>query len=422
MKTPSDRATFLENLSADQIKRWLADVGEWLWASQQEPEGDWNTWLFLGGRGAGKTRAGAYWVAESARRARFRRIALIAPNLHDAREVMIDGPSGIRTIAGGQRPQYEITRRRLVWPNGAEAHCFSASDPESLRGPEFDAAWGDEIAYWLRPDETLKTLSHGLRRGLHPRLMVTTTPRPTPVLKDMAARHDTAVTVGTTFENATNLAPAFIAAMRARWRGTARDRQELHGELIADPEGALWSRAALEAARITHAPELGDVIVAVDPPASVGAGADACGIIAAGAQGEGATRHYYVLADASVQGRSPHEWAQKAAELARAVGAYAIVAEANNGGEMVRAVLSLAAPDLLIRLVRAHVDKRGRAAPIAALYDMNRVSHAGVFTALEDEMCAFGAPEATGSPDRVDALVWALTHLHGAANPRLRQV
>ena len=320
----------------------------------------------------------------------------------------MEGPSGLRALAH-ERPLYEASRKRLLWANGAEAFCFSAEDPESLRGPQFDAAWADELCFWSYPEETLQTLSHGLRLGAQPLLMASTTPRPTRVLKGLMAQPDTVVTRAATWANAENLAPDFIAALNQRWIGSARQRQELLGEVIEDVEGALWRRADLEAARVSdHAP-LQRIVVAVDPPAGMGAHVASCGIVAAGCFGQ--PRRAVVLADASAQGLAPHAWAARAAALARALGAEAIVAEGNNGGEMVRSVLRAAAPDIPVRLVCASQGKRARAEPIAAFYAQGRVSHAAAFAALEDEMCSFGGDGFSASPDRLDALVWALTDL-----------
>ncbi|MGE0046413.1 MAG: terminase family protein [Hyphomonadaceae bacterium] len=284
----------------------------------------------MGGRGAGKTRAGAEWVrAQIAQGARS--IALIAPTMHDARSVMIEGPAGL--LSGeGERPNFLPSQRKLYWANGAVAEYFSAEDPASLRGPQFDAAWGDEVAYWRAPEDVLATLAHALRLGSDPRLMLTTTPRPIKAMKDLLTQDGVIVTRASTFDNADNLAPRFIEAMRAQFSGTLRDRQELYGELIEDPVGALWSRKQLDALRIRTAPEsLERVVVAVDPPVSVGEGADACGIVGAGRyRCEGELRAI-VLADASVQGLAPGQWAARAAELARQLKADAIIAEANNG-------------------------------------------------------------------------------------------
>jgi phage terminase large subunit-like protein len=252
-------------------------------------------------------------------------------------------------------------------------------------------------------------------------MLVTTTPRPIPALKRLIAAPDTVVTRSATWENAHNVAADFIAALNERWAGSGRHRQELLGELVDDLDGALWRRADIEAARERVSGPFDRVVVAVDPPASSGPGADACGIIAAAAVGEGFARRAVVLADASVQGVQPHVWAARAAELAESVGAHVIVAEANNGGDMVRDVLRNAAPHLYVRLVHASVGKRTRAEPVAILYAQKRVKHAAAFAALEDEMCAFGAAGFTQSPDRVDALVWALSDLmFGGAGPQIR--
>jgi phage terminase large subunit-like protein len=374
-------------------------------------------WVLLGGRGAGKTRAGAEWISACARKSRSGRVALIGPTLHDVREVMIEGRSGVRSL-GARRPIYESSRRRLVWPNGAQAYCFSAEDPESLRGPQFEAAWADELCFWSYPDETLAALEHGLRLGAKPRVMVTTTPKPIPALKRLLAAPDTACTNAMTWENHENLSDDFIAALNARWSATARHRQELMGEVIEDIEGALWRREEIEALRAEPPPQCERIVVAVDPPAGL---SGTCGIIAAGACGEEGAREAFILADASVQGAAPHAWAARAAELARSLRASAIVAEANNGGEMVRAVLKAAAPDVFVKLVRASEGKRARAEPIAAFYAQGRVKHAAAFPMLEDQMCGFGGEGFRGSPDRVDALVWALTELFaGGASPRAR--
>ena len=411
----------MKYLSGSQVDLLHHEWYFWGRDEQRAPAQDWRAWLFMGGRGSGKSRAGAEWVAAQARRRAAGRIALIGPTFHDVREVMVEGQSGLRSLGGGRRPDYESSRKRLVWANGAQAFCFSAEDPEALRGPQFDAAWCDELCYWAYPDETLATLEHGLRLGERPRMLVTTTPRPIRALKRLIAANDTVVTRSSTWENAHNVAPDFITALNERWAGSGRHRQELLGELIEDLEGALWKRADIEAARERVTGPFDRVVVAVDPPASSGPRADACGIIAAAAWGEGHARHGVVLADASVQGVQPHVWAARVASLAESVGAHVIVAEGNNGGDMVREVLRTAAPHLYVKLVYASDGKRTRAEPIALLYAQKRVTHAAAFPALEDEMCAFGAEGFKQSPDRVDALVWALTDLMRAGDgPRAR--
>lgn len=404
------------------MARLSNEWGFWGRGTQQSPEGDWRTWLFLGGRGAGKTRAGAQWVAELVRSGKAQRIALIGPTFHDVREVMIEGVSGMRALRD-LRPDYEPSRKRLVWPNGAEAYAFSAEDPDSLRGPQFDAAWCDELCFWKDAETTLGNLSFGLRLGERPRMLVTTTPRPIPALKRLMAAPDTFVTRSSTWANRGNVAGDFIKALKSRWSGDARHRQEVMGELIEDLDGALWRRADLEAARARVEGPYARIVVAVDPPATSGPRSDACGIIAAAAWGEGFARKAVVLADASFQGAHPNEWAARVAALADSVGADYIVAESNNGGEMVREVLRAAGVGRSVHLVHASIGKRARAEPIAALYAQGRVKHAAAFSALEDEMCAFGAEGFSKSPDRVDALVWALTDLMSARDgPRVRML
>lgn len=411
----------LRDYRAAQLTKIDHDWEFWARREQLPPPGPWRSWVFLGGRGAGKTRAGAEWVSRLARRREARRIALIGPTFHDVREVMVEGQSGLRAL-GGRRPRYEAGRRRAVWPNGAQAHCFSAEDPDSLRGPQFDAAWADELCFWAYPERTLETLEFGLRLGARPRLMVTTTPRPMPALKRLLGAADCVVTRATTFSNAGNVSPDFIAALEQRWLGDLRHRQELLGELIDDVDGALWRRADIEACRGSDS-DLERIVVAVDPPAGSGPGADTCGIVAAGARGAGVERRATVLADASIQGAKPAEWAARAAALAASLRADCIIAEANNGGDMVRQVLQASALDAPVRLVYASRGKRARAEPVAALYPQRRVLHAAGFSALEDEMCAFGAPGFKGSADRVDALVWALSALMlNGEGPRARML
>ncbi|MFT3998535.1 MAG: terminase family protein [Asticcacaulis sp.] len=374
------------------------------------------TWLFLGGRGAGKTRAGAEWVQSLA--GPGVRIALIGPSLHDVREVMIDGPSGLKTIAPeGFRPEYEISRRRLVWPNGAVAYAFSAEDPESLRGPQFDFAWADEFCVWRNAGETLALLRLGLRRGARPRLCVTTTPKPIPALRRLMGERDLVVTRATSKHNAHNLSEGFLSGLDALYGGTRLAAQELDGQVVESSDRALWRAADFEACRGAAPTGFDEVVVAVDPPAT--AQGDACGLIVAGRLGDRA----YVLKDATVSGWSPSAWAGRVAELARTHAARRVVAEVNQGGDMVRGVLTGAGVDIPVHEVRARVGKRLRAEPVAALYEQGRVVHAGAFPALEEELMGLGDGTLDHSPDRADALVWALTvlMLGDRAEPRLRR-
>lgn len=378
----------------------------------------------MGGRGAGKTRAGAEWVRSQIYEHGKRRVALVGPTLSDVREVMIEGPSGLRNIGPcEERPIYSPTRRRIEWPNGAEGFVFSAEDPDSLRGPQFDAAWGDEIGAWNRAVECWDMLMFGLRLGDTPQICATTTPRPTELIRKLVKAENTVITRASTYANQRNLASGFIEAVKASYGGTRLGRQEIDGELIDDPKGALWLRSQIETNRTTNtAHDFQRIVVAIDPPTSKGVNADTCGIIAAGLTVDGKG---IVLADASVQGLRPLDWAGRASSLANEYGGAEIIAEANQGGEMVRDVLEMAGCTVPIRLVHARLNKAARAAPVAALYAQNKIAHAGSFPALEDQMCLFGSDVSSGSPDRVDALVWAMTVLMLEKNmlpPRVRQV
>lgn len=370
---------------------------------QLEPNVDWRTWLVLGGRGSGKTWVGAGWLTERA--CAGGRFALLGPSLHDVREVMIDGPSGLRSrCPPNWRLKYEASRRRVVWPNGSEAHVFSAEDADSLRGPQFHAAWADEFCAWRRPGEVLAMLRFGLRLGADPRLVVTTTPRPIRALRGLMAEVSTVHSRIRTVTNADNLAPAFVDSLGAIYGGTRLAAQELEG-LIVDGEGALWKADDLARCRGARPPAFDRVVVAVDPPAS--AGGDACGIVVAGRLGERA----FVLADRTAKGLSPMGWARGAVKAAKDFGAAAIIAEANQGGEMVRSLLAQAQAPCAVKLVHARYNKRVRAEPVAALYERGLVIHCGAFPALEEEMMALGCDDGGPSPDRADALVWALTEL-----------
>ncbi|NQY13527.1 MAG: DNA-packaging protein [Henriciella sp.] len=376
--------------------------------AQRPPRGPWRTWLFIGGRGAGKTRAGAEWTRFAAVLGGCHRIALVGPTLGDVREVMIEGPSGLRWIEPdpAARPQYSVSRRRLEWPNGAVGLVFSAEDPDSLRGPQFDAAWCDEIAVWAQGETVWNNLQFGLRLGEAPRCVATTTPRPVPLVKRLMGG-EAMVTHSATRDNAAHLAAGFVDSVEAAYAGTALARQELMGELIEDVEGALWTRKSIDDNRIFTPPsDFDDLIVAVDPPTTSHRSSDACGIIAAGTRAAPDMRaHGFVLADATARGLTPSDWAARAVRLAHDCGASRLVAEANQGGEMLRTVFDSVGCEIPVELVHARLGKRARAVPVAALYAQNRISHVGEMNALEDEMCRFGTDGFVGSPDRVDALV-----------------
>lgn len=386
--------------------QWPAMLAHWrLQANpeQLEPTIPWTTWLALGGRGSGKTWLGAGWLVETAQTRG--RLALLGQSLHDVREVMIEGPSGIRAQSPkGYRPRYEATRRRVVWDNGAEAKIFSAEDSDSLRGPQFDAAWADEFCAWRDPGGVLSNLRMGLRLGVAPKLVVTTTPRPIAALRKLKSEAGVAVSNLPTATNAHNLAPGFLAHLNSLYGGTRLAAQELDG-VIVEGEGSLWRAEELSRCRGARPHRFDRVVVAVDPPAS--ANGDACGIVVAGRLGD----RGFVLADETVGGRSPSGWARAATDAARRFAACAIVAEANQGGDMVRSVLAEADAPCEVRLVHARFSKRVRAEPVAALYEQGRVIHCGAFPALEEELMALGCDPGGPSPDRADALVWALTDL-----------
>ncbi len=426
---PSRIRPLLESLDPALLR--LLDE-DWLTLARDDqlpPPGDWTTWAFIGGRGAGKTRAGAEWVRALAfgdgalTPEKIGRIALIGETYADVRDVMIEGPSGLLALPrlGRARPLWQPSRRRLTFANGAVALVFSAEEPDSLRGPQFGAAWSDEVAKWRHADATYDMIQFGLRLGVFPRGLVTTTPRPIPLLRRLLSDPRTVVTRARTADNARNLAPDFLRTVVGRYAGTRLGRQELDGELIAERPDALWTREALEAARVAAAPVLMRVVVAVDPPVSSRAGADACGIVAAGLGPDGAA---YVLADATLQQAPPERWARAALSLYHRLSADALVVEVNQGGEMVSTVLAEMDASVPVTPVRATRGKYLRAEPVSLLYAQARVHHVGALPALEDELCDFGPGGlSTGaSPDRLDALVWALTHLllTPRAEPRVR--
>lgn len=387
-------------------------------------------WLVTGGRGAGKTRLGAEWVNALVRglppfatpALRYGRLALVGETLADVRDVMIEGPSGIVGVSQPWRPRYEPSRRRLVWENGAVATIFSSEDPESLRGHQFDAAWCDEAGKWRNAEACFDMLQFGLRLGNQPRQLITTTPRPSRLIKRLLADPTVLVTRMRTAENAANLAAGFIEAVANRYAGSVLGRQELDGELVEDREDALWTRSMIESAISERPGELRRIVVAVDPPASSHRTSDACGIIAAGMGNDGRA---VVLADATLNAARPQDWATRAVSLYHALAADCLLVEVNQGGEMASAVIRTVDASVPVKPVRAQRGKWLRAEPVAALYQADRVRHAGRFPELEDEMCDFGPHGLSSgrSPDRVDALVWALSELllNGRdAEPRIR--
>jgi len=421
--TGSELETFLESLSPNALLSlpWLFEH----WAiegHQTAPEGDWTTWVILGGRGAGKTRAGAEWIRAQVEGSKpsdpgaCSRVALVGETLDQAREVMIFGESGLLACSPpDRRPEWQVARKRLVWPNGAVAQVFSASDPESLRGPQFDCAWCDELAKWRKTGDAWDMLQFALRLGTHPRQVVTTTPRNNQVLRDILNDPATVFTRAPTSANRMHLAKSFLDTVTGRYGDSRLGRQELEGEFLSDAEGALWTWETLDSARRPGLVETDRIVVAVDPPVTSGESADECGIIVAGVSQLGPPQDWTaeVIADCSVHGVSPQDWAKQAVETFHKYGADRLVAEINQGGDLVATLIRQIDPMIPFRGVRASRGKVARAEPVAAIYEQGRVRHRPGLGDLEKQMAALtlSGYHGRGSPDRVDALVWAITEL-----------
>lgn len=406
------------------ITKLQYDWSFWARPKQLPPPGTWTKWLIRSGRGFGKTRSAAEYIRSLVTAGSHGRIALVGRIASEPRDVMIEGPAGILTNSPPwNRPVYQPSIRRLTWPNGATAITYSAEEPDQLRGPEHDAAWAEEVASWNPPgaaEEAWSNLIFGLRAGTHPRLVITSTPRPVKIMRDLTAeaqsgKGETVITLGTTYENRANLAPSFFSELITKYEGTRLGRQELEGELLEDVPGALWTRGMLDTLRLKAAPAaLVRVVIGLDP---AGGGDDEIGIVAAS---KGADGHYYVLGDASCR-KPPVGWATEAIALWKRFNGDRIVAEQNYGGDMVEATLRNVDRAIPYRAVVASRGKRVRAEPIAALYEQGLVHHVGAFPALEDQMVNW-LPDSNESPDRMDALVWALTDLSAGATPNLRML
>jgi phage terminase large subunit-like protein len=407
---PAERAAILADLSDDEVAQLEYDWQFWARPNQLAPGGDWRTWLLLAGRGFGKTRTGAEWVRSI--KDRCSRIALVAPTAADVRDVVVEGESGLLAISPRwDRPTYEPSKRRLTWPNGAMATCYSADEPERLRGPQHAAAWCDELAAWRYP-EAWDMLMFGLRLGDDPRCVVTTTPRPVKMIRDLLQAPTTHVTRGSTYDNRTNLAQAFFDQIVTKYEGTRLGRQELNAELLDDVPGALWNRAALDAARVVAPPlALKRIVVAIDPATTSTAAADETGIVVVGV---GADGRGYVLEDVSCR-ETPQGWASIAVAAFSRWRADRIIGEANQGGDMVESTIRTVASNIPYKAVHASRGKVIRAEPVAALYEQGRISHVGSLATLEDQMCGFTIDFdrriAGYSPDRLDALVWGVTEV-----------
>ncbi len=396
---------YLDSLSLEELYTLKYTWSFWARAKQLPPEKtSWRTWLILAGRGWGKTRTGAEFIRSQIENGKAGRIALVGETWADVRDVMIEGESGILSICPPwNRPVFETSKKRLTWPNGAQAFAFSAHEPDQLRGPQFDCAWADEIAKYPTP-ESWDQLMFALRLGEDPKCIATTTPRPQKWLKKLAENEDTYLVTGSTHENAANLAAAFLSEILDKYEGTRLGRQEIEARFLEDTEGALWTRSMLEKITIGHLPELDRVVVAVDPAVSAGSQSDNTGIIVVGKK----DNQGFVLADYSVKA-APLVWARRAVEAYHHFKADRIIAEANQGGDLVESMIRTVDPSIAYKSVHATRGKLVRAEPIAALYEQGRVFHCTHLSDLEDEMCTYNG---TGkSPDRLDALVWGLTHL-----------
>lgn len=414
-------AKMVDNPTEEQARDLLALWDFWCRPDQREPGTDWSTWLVMAGRGFGKTRMGAEWVRKLARKMGDRRIALVGATMAEVRAVMVEGESGLLNIGDDkERPEFEPSLGRLHWRSGATAYLHSATEPDSLRGPQFDAAWCDEIAKWPRGMTAWSNLQFATRLGDRPRIMATTTPRRVPLVRALVARPDVAISRGKTRDNRAHLPRAFLKEIEAVYAGTRLGRQELGGELLEDVDNSLWPRKLIEEHRVPRAPELVRIVIGVDPPSGDGSGSDACGIIAAG---KGENGHYYMLDDASVEGAHPGAWARAVRNAYDRWNADRIVAETNQGGAMVDHVLQ-GAGKLPVRRAWAGKGKSARAEPVAAFYERGEIHHVGGFPALEDEMAGMtidGRYEGPNrSPDRADALVWALTELIWGSSVRPR--
>jgi phage terminase large subunit-like protein len=417
----------LEGLTDEQVAELLFDWHFWARPEQVAPPGDWQTWLILTGRGWGKSMTGSEWIRERVEKHGSRRLALLGATAADVRDTMIEGPSGLLACCPpGNRPQYEPSKRRVTWRNGAVAIAYSADEPNRLRGPQHDSAWCDELCTFRYVESAWDNLMFGLRMGRNPQVVITTTPRPLKLLRELMAEAGTVITRGSLYENIGNLASTFVQKIVRRYEGTRLGRQEIDGELLEDVPGALWTRAMVEAARFPldphkgikeQVPALKRIVVAVDPAVTSGDDADDTGIMVGGLGVDG---NGYLLADNTCH-ESPDAWARRAVKNYRDHGADRIVAEVNNGGDLVESMIRTVDPRVPYKSVHASRGKRVRAEPISGLYEQKRIKHIGSFPELEDQMCNFVPDVTEKSPDRVDALVWLFTELMITEDPpRLR--
>ena len=409
------RQLLIRSLNPADADALLYDWKLWARANQLAPKGDWSTWMIMSGRGWGKTRTGAEWIRERVQ-AGYRRIGLIAKTPADARDIMIEGESGILAcIPKDQRPTYETTKRRLTWKNGAVALAFSSHEPDHLRGVQFDTVWVDELATYEYARETWETMRFALRLSDDPRCLVTTTPKPMAIIKEIIKEEGTVLTTGSSYDNQANLTPQFFEQILSRYENTRIGRQEIHAELLDEAEGSLWKRDWIENTRVGECPNLLRIVVALDPAVTKNKESDETGIVVCGIDDK---NELYVLDDSS--GRyTPQQWGGEAIALYKRWMADRIVAETNNGGMMVESVLRQIDEQIPYKSVHASKGKRVRAEPISALYEQGKVHHVGRHNDLEDQLCNWD-PMSNDSPDRLDALVWACTELIGVGSPQIR--
>lgn len=404
-----ERNKFFNSLSEEEAKVFFYDWENcWAREKQLSPKEDWRFWLLLSGRGFGKTRTGAEFVRKEVEEGRAKHIALIAETPGDARDVMIEGESGLLNISPPWfYPHYEPSKRRITWPNGARATIYSGYKPDQLRGPQHDLAWLDEFAAYKYPDDVWANLLFGLRLGENPRAVITTTPRPLKILKEIIQYDDTYITKGSTYENRRFLTDIFFDTIVSRYDGTTLGRQELYAEILEEVEGALWTQKLIDSTRVKENPPIIRIVVAVDPATTFNKGSDETGIIVAGIGEDG---QGYVLDDFTVKD-TPHRWAKKAIEAYHQYEADRIIGEANNGGDLIETVIRTIDRKVSYKKVHAARAKKTRAEPVSALYEQGKVHHVGSLPKLEDEMVTWVPTETAKSPNRIDALVWGLTDL-----------
>jgi phage terminase large subunit-like protein len=402
---PQEQISRITKLSEYQAQALLFDWDWFARPDQKLPNGDWVVWLILAGRGYGKTRTGAETVRQWIKTNEY--VNLIGATSDDARDIMVEGESGILAICPkDERPAYVSHKRRLEWPNGAKSLIFTADEPDRLRGKQHGKLWGDELAAWRYPESWDQAML-GLRLGDKPQAVVTTTPKPTKIIKDLISSSTSHVTRGSTYDNRANLAESFFSQIISKYEGTRLGRQELNAEILTDNTGALWKRDRLDQLRVDVAPALRRVVVAIDPAATSNKTSDETGLIVAG---EGFNNEGYLLADLSMRG-TPEEWARCAVNAYYEFKADRIIGETNNGGEMIESVLRMVDRSVPYKAVHASRGKITRAEPISALYEQGRCHHVGAFPILEDQMCDYDAKTTKYSPDRMDALVWGFTDL-----------